>query len=89
MNAVKGLPTDARIFDSEFTQKTVLSLSKNLRVAQFAALYSLIRNYRPGTRGIVKSFAIEQIGGSKGVAVEASDFEIQLPLGKSLGDVLL
>ncbi|MHB8629944.1 MAG: toll/interleukin-1 receptor domain-containing protein [Aggregatilineales bacterium] len=80
IDSLQSVPDDARAFDPEFTKTNVLSLSRALNDGQFDALHDLgikHEGYDHGGRGIVKSLAVERIGGDPWDATRTFDALLQ------------
>ena len=78
---LKTIPEDARAFDNEFSKSVSIELSKVLTDTQFAALCNLKAIHATpgeGYKGIVKSLALECIGGKSWESARTFDALVQL-----------
>jgi hypothetical protein len=79
IGGLRRLPEDARAFDREFSREMAIDLSGRLSDAQFKALRDLKQEHDSahGARGIVRSLALECIGGQEWDAAQVFDVLIR------------
>ena len=63
LERIKELPDDARAFDPDLSKTQAIDLTRRLTDAQFMGLHNLALYRQSGSRGLVRSWALDEIGG--------------------------
>jgi hypothetical protein len=77
IETLQRVPEDARAFDEEFTHSMAVEISKRLTDLQFNAVSHLKERHDQGAIGIVRSLAMERIGGHTWEAAQTFETLVQ------------